>query len=87
MCDSNQICVITRVQTRGLSEGQLVEGVVEELRPQGAVVRLLPDGPSAFMHITQVSREKIESMDAVFALGDRIKVGRPLNCRFGELGW
>lgn len=56
-------------------QGQLVEGVVESVTRQGAVVKLLPDGPTGFLHISQVSRSYVKAMDAVFAPGEKIKVG------------
>lgn len=62
------------MQARLVTQGQLLEGVVESVQTDGAVVRLLPDGPRAFLDISQVSYWKVNSMVTVFMPGDKIKV-------------
>lgn len=62
------------MQARLVTQGQLVEGVVESVGADGAVVRLLPDGPRGFLHISHVSHEEVESMHKIFTTGSKIKV-------------
>ena len=50
-----------------------MEGTVDSLQTYGAFVRL-EDGLSGLVHISQISRNRIKSPDAVLKVGDQVKV-------------
>ncbi len=54
-----------------LEIGQLVEGTVSSLKPFGVFVEL--DGTSGLLHINQISQKYVESLGAVFQVGQPIK--------------
>ena len=53
--------------------GSVMEGTVDSLQTYGAFVRL-EDGLSGLVHISQISRNRIKSPDAVLKVGDQVKV-------------
>ena len=53
--------------------GTVMEGTVETLQPYGAFVKM-EDGLSGLVHISQISRTRIKSPDAVLNVGDAVKV-------------
>lgn len=54
-----------------LQEGQLVEGTVASIRPFGVFVDF--EGTSGLLHINQVSKNYVNSLDTLFTPGQRIK--------------
>ncbi|WP_239033160.1 S1 RNA-binding domain-containing protein [Leptothermofonsia sichuanensis] len=74
--DRNKLVLSNRLATRSvafsqLEVGQLVEGKVSGIRPFGVFVDL--DGTSALLHINQISKNYIESLPALFQVGQPIK--------------
>jgi len=56
-----------------LERGAVVQGTVTGLRNYGAFLEL--DGGSAgLLHISQISYDRIENLDALFSIGQRVKV-------------
>jgi small subunit ribosomal protein S1 len=73
---NNKLVLSNRLATRSasfsqLELGQLVEGKVTGIKPFGVFVDL--DGVSALLHIKQVSQNYIESLPALFQIGQLIK--------------
>lgn len=54
-----------------LQTGQLVEGKVASIKPFGVFVDL--DGTTALLHINQISKNYVESLPALFQVGQVIK--------------
>lgn len=74
--NNNKLVLSNRLATRSasfsqLEPGQLVEGKITSIKPFGVFVDL--DGVSGLLHIKQVSQKYIESLPAVFQLGQSIK--------------
>ena len=55
-----------------LSPGDVVTGVVDQIMPYGAFVRL-ENGQKAMIHISQLSHKYIKSVDSVLQLQQEIK--------------
>ena len=55
-----------------LATGDVVTGIVEQIMPYGAFVRL-QNGQKAMIHISQLSHKFIKSVDAVLQLQQEIK--------------
>jgi small subunit ribosomal protein S1 len=53
--------------------GDVVEGVVAGLRPYGAFLDL-GNGAVGLLHVSQISHERIISVDKILREGDRLKV-------------
>ncbi len=75
-CDRGKLVLSNRLATRSvafsqLEIGQLVEGKVTGIKPFGVFVDL--DGTSALLHINQISKNYIESLPALFQIGQPIK--------------
>lgn len=73
---NNKLVLSNRLATRSqamhqLEIGQLVEGKITSIKPFGVFVDL--EGTSGLLHIKQVSQNYIESLPAVFQLGQTIK--------------
>lgn len=56
-----------------IKSGDVVEGVVQAVKPYGAFVRL-EGGVVALLHVSQISQHRIQAMDLVLSPGERIKV-------------
>lgn len=74
--DNNKLVLSNRLATRSasfsqLEIGQLVEGKLTGIKPFGVFVDL--EGVSGLLHIKQVSQKYIESLPAIFELGQSIK--------------
>ncbi len=74
--DRNKLVLSQRQATRSanfsqLEVGQLVEGEIVSIKPFGAFVDF--DGITGLLHIKQVSQSFIESLPAVFQIGQPIK--------------
>jgi small subunit ribosomal protein S1 len=57
----------------GFKIGDMVEGVVQSLRPYGAFLDL-GNGTVGLLHVSQISHERILSVDKILREGDRLKV-------------
>ena len=55
-----------------LTPGDVVTGVVDQIMPYGAFVRL-DSGQKAMIHISQLSHKYIKSVDSVLQLQQKIK--------------
>ncbi|MCF0146714.1 MAG: S1 RNA-binding domain-containing protein [Eubacterium sp.] len=53
--------------------GTVVDGKVESLQPYGAFIDL-GDGMSGLVHVSQISRNRVKSPDAVLSVGQEVKV-------------
>ncbi len=74
--NNNKLVLSNRLATRSasfsqLESGQLVEGKITGIKPFGIFVDL--DGVSGLLHIKQVSQKYIESLEALFQVGQVIK--------------
>jgi small subunit ribosomal protein S1 len=74
--DRNKLVLSNRLATKSaafsqLEVGQLVEGKVSGIKPFGVFVDL--DGTSALLHINQISKNYVESLPALFKVGQPIK--------------
>lgn len=67
---SNRLATHSQAMSQ-LEIGQLVEGKITSIKPFGVFVDL--EGTSGLLHIKQVSQNYIESLPAVFQLGQTIK--------------
>ena len=54
-------------------EGQLFEGVVVSIKEFGAFVEFAP-GKEGMVHISKIAKERIEHVEDVLTLGDKVKV-------------
>ncbi|WP_278914403.1 polyribonucleotide nucleotidyltransferase [Deinococcus wulumuqiensis] len=59
--------------TQEAKVGQEYEGTVVKIAPFGAFVNLFP-GQDGMLHISQISADRIESVDEVLKVGDKLKV-------------
>ncbi|GFR50816.1 hypothetical protein Agub_g13091 [Astrephomene gubernaculifera] len=57
---------------QGLKIGDVVAGVVQSVKPYGAFVDL--GGVTGLLHVSQLSNDRVLSLDKVLAEGDKIKV-------------
>ncbi|GFR50814.1 hypothetical protein Agub_g13089 [Astrephomene gubernaculifera] len=74
-CASSDIPTIepsTPTDVRIFEIGDVVAGVVQSVRPYGALIDL--GGVTGLLHISQISSEHVQSPEEVFAEGDKIKV-------------
>ncbi len=74
--DNNKLVMSQRLATRSvaisqLQIGQLVAGEIASIKPFGAFVDLA--GITGLLHISQVSKHRIESLEKVFQVGQLIK--------------
>ncbi len=53
--------------------GEIYEGTVKNIQPFGAFVEILP-GKDALLHISEVSWERLDSVDKVLKEGDKVQV-------------
>merc|ERR1712194_885980 len=74
--DNNKLVVSNRkavveTQMADLSRGDLVEGVVQALKPYGAFIEV--GGMSGLLHISQISYDRIEDLEQVLQPGMAVK--------------
>lgn len=55
--------------------GDVVEGIVESIRPFGAFINL--GETNGLLHISQISHERVNAVENVLTPGDRLKVCCP----------
>ncbi|KAG1660279.1 hypothetical protein FOA52_006746 [Chlamydomonas sp. UWO 241] len=63
----------TTADLQGYKIGDVVEGTVQSLRPYGAFLDL-GNGTVGLLHVSQISHERIISVDKILREGDRLKV-------------
>ena len=56
-----------------MAVGSVLDGKVESLQPYGAFIDL-GDGLSGLVHVSQISRARVKSPDAVLSVGQDVKV-------------
>lgn len=61
-----------------LQVGEVVEGTVTTLQPYGAFVTLGEDNVNGLLHISQISHDRISSVEQVLKVGQKVKVGTSL---------
>jgi polyribonucleotide nucleotidyltransferase len=54
-------------------EGEVYDGVVKSIMPFGAFVEFLP-GKDGLLHISEIKWERVEVMDGVLEIGEKVKV-------------
>ena len=62
---------IVETQMNDLSRGDVVDGIVKALKPYGAFVEV--GGMSGLLHISQISYDRIDDLEKVFQMGDKVK--------------
>jgi len=67
---SNRRAVVEK-QMADLSRGDVVDGMVKALKPYGAFVEV--GGMSGLLHISQISYDRIDDLEALFRIGDEVK--------------
>jgi len=67
---SNRRAVVEQQMT-DLSRGDIIDGIVKALKPYGAFVEV--GGMSGLLHISQISYDRIDNLEKVFQLGDKVK--------------
>ena len=74
-----RVCIVT-VCCAGLQlqVGEVVEGTVASLQPYGAFVTLGDDNVNGLLHISQISHDRISSVEQVLKIGQKVKVGARL---------
>jgi small subunit ribosomal protein S1 len=75
--DTNKIVLSQRQLAKAaaiskLTKGSLVDGLVVKIQPYGVFIDL--DGVTGLLHIKQVSNARIESLESLFAVGQKLKV-------------
>ncbi|MCU0339917.1 MAG: S1 RNA-binding domain-containing protein, partial [Spirosomaceae bacterium] len=53
--------------------GEVYKGIVKSIQPFGAFVEFLP-GKDGLLHISEISWERLETMDGVLQLGEEVQV-------------
>ncbi len=64
---------IVKVITTDFEEGQEFEGTVISIKEFGAFIEFAP-GKEGMVHISKISKERIEHVEDVLTLGDKVKV-------------
>lgn len=62
-----------KIITAEFEEGQIYEGKVISIKDFGAFIEFAP-GKEGMVHISKISRERIEHVEDVLTLGDRVRV-------------
>lgn len=62
-----------QIITTEFEEGQILEGVVVSIREFGAFVEFAP-GKEGLVHISKISKERVNRVEDVLTLGDHVKV-------------
>ncbi|KAL2334970.1 hypothetical protein Fmac_016183 [Flemingia macrophylla] len=57
-----------------LQEGTLLEGTVERILPYGAQIRIGETNRSGLLHVSNITRARITSINDILAVGEKVKV-------------
>ena len=58
--------------------GDVVQGVVQIVKPYGVFVDI--GGLTGLLHVSQISNDRVTTLDKIFNEGDKIKVGGRIRC-------
>ena len=64
---------LIKVITTDFEEGQILEGKVVSIKEFGAFVEFAP-GKEGMVHISKISKERVNHVEDVLTLGDKVKV-------------
>ena len=64
---------IIKIIVTEFEEGQILEGDVVSIREFGAFIEFAP-GKEGLVHISKISKERINHVEDVLTLGDHVKV-------------
>jgi small subunit ribosomal protein S1 len=64
---------LTDLAVLRLQVGDVVEGTVVTIQVYGAFVDL-GNGMNGLLHVSQISHDRVSSVDTVLSVGDRLKV-------------
>ncbi len=73
MFSNKRVVGTSTADLQGYKIGDVVEGVVQSMRPYGAFLDL-GNGTIGLLHVSQISHERIISVDKILREGDRLKV-------------
>ena len=59
--------------TKDVEPGEIYEGTVVRIMPFGAFIEILP-GKEGLLHISKMSKERVEKVEDVMNVGDVVKV-------------
>ncbi len=62
-----------KIITTDYREGQIFEGTVVSIKEFGAFIEFAP-GKEGMVHISRISRERINHVEDILTLGDKVKV-------------
>ncbi|BDA46701.1 30S ribosomal protein S1, chloroplastic [Coccomyxa sp. Obi] len=71
---SNRKNTFATKKQMNLQVGEVVEGTVATLQPYGAFVTLGDDNVNGLLHISQISHDRISSVEQVLKVGQKVKV-------------
>ncbi len=71
--DMEKAMKIIEIITTDFAEGQIFEGEVISIKEFGAFIEFAP-GKEGMVHISKISKERINRVEDVLTLGDRVKV-------------
>ena len=69
----DEACRLIKIITTDFEEGQILEGKVTSIKEFGAFVEFAP-GKEGMVHISKISKERINHVEDVLTLGDKVKV-------------
>jgi len=69
----NDAMKMVKIITTDYQEGQIFEGIVVSIKEFGAFIEFAP-GKEGMVHISRISRERINHVEDVLTLGDKVKV-------------
>ena len=69
----DEACRLIKIITTEFEEGQILEGKVTSIKEFGAFVEFAP-GKEGMVHISKISKERINHVEDVLTLGDKVKV-------------
>lgn len=62
----------SNTEVQGFKVGDVVQGVVQSVKPYGAFVDL--GGVTGLLHVSQISHERVQSVEKILSEGDKLKV-------------
>ena len=82
----NKAVEMVKIITTDFEEGQVFKGVVVSIKEFGAFVEFAP-GKEGMVHISKISRERINRVEDVLTLGDKVTVVCPGKDKMGRLSF